>query len=225
MGIRQNIAIAVRSLIGYRSFSAAGEDRLVIAWLRVVVGMRMSDVRYCDIGANHPKYLSNTFALYRSGARGVLIEPDPFLCSKLRRARPRDAVLNVGAAFDDRRSAKLQRLSQRAFNTFLPEQANFVVKSSEKWRSSERQKVVDEIEVPLVPANDILATNFSTGLDFLSIDTEGCNLQIIKSIDLDRFRPKIICIEASDDFVPIMSASDYELLARTPDNVLFRSIR
>jgi FkbM family methyltransferase len=225
MSIRQSIAVAVRSIIGYPSFSAAGEDRLVIAWLRVVAGMSMSDVRYCDIGANHPKYLSNTFGLYRLGASGVLIEPDPLLCRKLRSARPRDSVLNVGAAFDDRRSAKLKRLSDRAFNTFLPEQADLVVKSSQNWANSGGQRVVDEIEVSLVPAGDILAANFSTGLDFLSIDTEGCNLQILRSIDLDRFRPKIICIEASDDFIPIMSANSYELLARTPDNVIFHNIK
>lgn len=225
MGIRQSIAVAVRSTIGYPSFSAAGEDRLVIAWLRVAAGMKMSDVRYCDIGANHPKYLSNTFALYRLGASGVLVEPDPLLCGKLRSARPRDSVLNVGAAFDDRRSAKLQRLSDRAFNTFLPAQADLVVNSSKNWLKSNRQKVVDEIEVPLVPPNDILANHFPTGLDFLSIDTEGCNLAIIETIDLSRFRPKIICIEASDDFVPIMKANHYEFLARTPDNVIFHNIR
>lgn len=225
MGIRQKIAVAVRSLVGYPSFSAAGEDRLVIAWLRVVAEMKMSDVRYCDIGANHPKYLSNTFALYRMGSSGVLVEPDPFLCSKLRNARPRDTVLNVGVAFDDRRIAKLQRLSERAFNTFLPTQADHVVKLSENWRKSDRQRVVDEVEVPLIPANVILGTHFRTGLDFLSIDTEGCNLAILQSIDLGQFRPKIICIEASDDFSNIMSSNDYELLARTPDNVIFRSIR
>jgi FkbM family methyltransferase len=223
MTFRQDLAVAFRSLFGYRSYSAAGEDRLVMAWLRVVARTKLPDVRYCDIGANHPKYLSNTFALYQAGASGVLIEPDPFLCGKLRRARPRDAVLNVGAAFDDRRAAKLQRFSHRAFNTFLPAQADMVVKSSEQWRRADRQRVVDEIEVPLVPANDILAANFAQGIDFLSIDTEGCNLQILESIDLERFRPKIICIEASDDFDAIMRASYYELIARTPDNVIYQA--
>jgi FkbM family methyltransferase len=225
MGLKQSIAVVVRSLFGYRSYSAAGEDRLVMAWLRVALGKRLSDVRYCDIGANHPKYLSNTFALYRSGASGVLIEPDPFLCGKLRSARPRDTVLNVGAAFDDRRSAKLQRLTYRAFNTFLPGQADLVVKSSAAWSRADRQRVIDEIEIPLVRANEILEANFRDGLDFLSIDTEGCNLQILQSIDLERFRPKIVCIEASDDFEPLMRASNYELLARTPDNVIYRNVR
>lgn len=222
MGFKQNFAVAARSLFGYPSYSGAGEDRLVMAWLRVAAGMRLRDVRYCDIGANDPRYLSNTFALYRSGASGVLIEPDPFLCAKLRRARPRDTVLNVGAAFDERRSAKLQRLSHRAFNTFLPDQADSVVRNSANWSRADRQRIVDEVEVPLVPANDILAANFSDGLDFLSIDTEGCNLQILRSIDLKRFRPGIVCIEASDDFDAIMQANNYELLARTPDNVIYR---
>jgi FkbM family methyltransferase len=223
MALRQDLAVAFRSLFGYPSYSAAGEDRLVMAWLRVVADMKLPNVRYCDIGANHPKYLSNTFALYRAGASGVLIEPDPFLCGKLRSARPRDAVLNVGAAFDERRSAKLQRLSHRAFNTFLPAQADFVVKSSESWHPADKQRVIDEIEVPLVPANDILTANFANGIDFLSIDTEGCNLQILQSIDLERFRPKIICIEASDDFSSIMRTSNYELIARTPDNVIYHA--
>ncbi|WP_298261007.1 FkbM family methyltransferase [Bradyrhizobium sp.] len=185
----------------------------------------MTDVRYCDIGANHPKYLSNTFALYRLGASGVLVEPDPLLCNKLRSARSRDSVLNVGVAFDERRTAKLQRLSDRAFNTFLPEQADRVVKLSESWLGSDRQRVVGEVEAALVPANEILEAHFQAGLDFLSIDTEGCNLAILESIDLNRFRPKIICIEASDDFSHIMNSNDYELLARTPDNAIFRSIR
>ncbi|MGA2058081.1 MAG: FkbM family methyltransferase [Bradyrhizobium sp.] len=128
-------------------------------------------------------------------------------------------------AFDDRRSAKLQRLSDRAFNTFLPTQADFVVNSSKDWLKSDRQRVVDEVEVPLVPANDILAGHFPAGFDFLSIDTEGCNLEIIESIDFGRFRPKIICIEASDDFSPIMKANNYEFLARTPDNMIFHNVR
>src|SRR5262249_6543291 len=119
--------------------------------------------------------------------------------------------------------AKLQRLSQRAFNTFLPAQADLVVKSSQQWHPTDRQRVVDEIEVPLVPANEILATNFVNGIDFLSIDADGCNLQISESIELGRFRPGIICVEASDDFGPLMRANNYELLARTPDNVIYQA--
>jgi FkbM family methyltransferase len=205
------------------SYSAAGEDRLVLAWLQVVYGLHdFSHIRYCDIGANHPRTLNNTFALYERGASGVLVEPDPSQCVLLRRERPRDVVLNVGAAFDDRRSAKLQRFTASVFNTFSETQADVVLQSSKNWRPDQLQKVVDEVEIPLVPVNDILEKHFTEGIHFISIDAEGFDLPILRSIDFTRFRPKMICIESSADFDTILSPHGYEMIARTPDNVIYR---
>lgn len=208
--------------LGRMSYSAAGEDRIVLAWLQAVYHVDVRQVRYCDIGANHPTKLSNTFLLYSMGASGVLIEPDPDLCGNLRRKRPSDIVLNVGMAFDERRSAKLTRLKERVFNTFSSTQADQVVNASKDWQPHQRQTIVDEIEVSLIPANDVLAEHFGGGIDFISIDTEGVDLPILKSIDFQRFRPKMICIEATADFNPILEPAGYELTARMPDNVIYR---
>lgn len=211
---------------GRISYSAAGEDRLVIAWLQNAFGLRdLSAVRYCDIGANHPRQLSNTFALYNHGASGVLVEPDPDLAARLTKARPRDTVVNAGIAFDERRTAMLKRFTSPVFNTFSTAQADVVLDSSAHWQDDQRQSVIDEISVPLLPANDVLAAHFADDLHFLSIDAEGVDLAILQSIDLDRFRPKIICIEASADFDPVLKPFGYEMLARTPDNLLFTECR
>jgi len=87
------------------SYSAAGEDRLVLSWLQVIYQLKdASKIRYCDIGAAEPRRLNNTYILYARGASGVLIEPDPGQAQVLQRTRPRDTVLNVGVAFDERRS-------------------------------------------------------------------------------------------------------------------------
>ena len=204
------------------SYSAAGEDRIVLAWLRIVYRADIRRLRYLDIGANHPIELSNTFLLYSLGASGVLVEPDPDLCRLLASKRPRDTVRNVGCAFDERRSAKLKRLTSNVFNTFSDEHAAHAVQSSENWRPDQRQSVVDTIDVRLVPANQILSDHFKDGIDFLSIDAEGVDIKILQSIDLQRFRPKLICIEASDDFSSIMGAAGYEQIARTPDNLIYR---
>jgi len=48
-----------------------------------------------------------------------------------------------------------------------------------------------------VPVNDILTNHFEAGLHFISIDAEGVDFPILQSIDFTRFRPKIICVEAS----------------------------
>jgi FkbM family methyltransferase len=195
------------------SYSGSGEDRIVMAWLQTVYGLTLDRIRYCDIGANHPHKLSNTFALYQRGARGVLVEPDPDQARLLRNARPRDIVLNVGAAFDDRRMAKLKRFSNRVFNTFSEKQADLVLA---------REGSFNEIEIELVPTNDILSAHFDNDLHFLSIDAEGVDLAILQSIDLGRFLPKIICIEASADFDNTLKPHGYTLTARTPDNVIYR---
>lgn len=204
------------------SYSGAGEDRLVLHWLLAVYGLAESEIRYCDIGANHPKKLSNTFALYQRGAHGVLVEPDPEQARLLRKIRTRDTVLNVGAAFDGRRSAKLKRFSSSVFNTFSEVQSSIIINSSKKWR--EAQNVRDEVEIELVPINNILATYFVDHFHFLSIDAEGVDMQILQSIDFYRFKPMMICIEASANFDPILIPFGYELTARTPDNVIYRLV-
>jgi FkbM family methyltransferase len=211
------------------SYSAAGEDRLVLSWLQVVYQLHdAAKIRYCDIGAAHPRRLSNTYALYRIGATGVLIEPDPEQAKVLQAKRPRDAVLNVGAAFDGRRSAKLKRFTARVFNTFSNDQANLVLESSKNWKPNQLQQVIDEVEVRLVPVNEILEEHFRNDeLHFVSIDAEGVDFFILKSIDLGRFRPKMICIERShpiEDLDGVLNPQGYQLLAQTPDNAIYRLV-
>ena len=207
------------------SYSAAGEDQIVLAWLEVVYRLNIKDVRYLDIGANDPSELSNTFLLYKLGATGVLVEPDPDLCEALNDRRQRDVVLNVAAAFDEKRSAKLKRLTARSFNTFLTEKVDDVIQSSKEWRPEQRQSMIDEIDVNLVPMNDILAQHFSNGIDFISIDTEGVDMPILQSIDFNRYRPKMICVENSrpqNEFHELLTPFGYGFVAITPDNLIFR---
>jgi FkbM family methyltransferase len=116
-------------------------------------------------------------------------------------------------------------LTARTFNTFSAEQADDVVKISEGWKPYQRQSIVDEIEVRLVPLNDILEKHFSNGIDFISIDTEGVDMQILQSIDFNRCRPKMICVEASrpqNEFHEWLSPFGYGFVAITPDNLIFR---
>lgn len=218
----------LRASICDLSYSAAGEDRLVLAWLQDVYQLYdPSNIRYCDIGASHPKRLNNTYAIYLRGGSGVLIEPDPALIEALKKGRPRDIILNVGVAFDDRRNAKLKRFTASVFNTFSAEQANIVLEGSKNWAPDQLQEIVDEVEVPLVPINEILAQHFSGGIHFISIDAEGVDFLILKSIDFDRFRPKLICVERSrsiGDLDAILTPWGYELVAQTPDNAIYRLV-
>jgi FkbM family methyltransferase len=212
------------------SYSAAGEDRVVIAWLQVAFQFYDgANIRYCDIGAAHPTRINNTYALYQMGASGILIEPDPDQAKLLQQTRPRDKVLNVGVAFDERRSAKLKRFTARVFNTFSTDQASHVLESSKNWKPDQLQQIVDEVEVQLVPINDLLEEHFSDGgVHFISIDAEGVDFPILRSIDFSRFRPKMICIERSrpvDELDAVLNPHGYQFVATTPDNAIYKLVQ
>src|SRR5262249_53298844 len=114
------------------SCSGFGEDCVALGWL-VDAGVAPNDIRYLDVGASDPVALSNTMAMYRRGAKGVLVEPDSSMAKKLRSRRPRDTVIDAAVAFDERRAATLIRLHPSAFNTFSEAQAERVVAASAGW--------------------------------------------------------------------------------------------
>src|SRR5262249_38314336 len=194
-------------------------------------GCDLARIRYLDIGANHPTFLSNTYLLYEAGARGILIEPNPDLAALLRAKRPRDVVINAGIAFDDRRTATPFRLTSPGFNTFSRAQAEPAVASSRNWAPADRQEIIDQIEVPLIPINEVIKQH-ATGdaPHVVSIDTEGCDLAILETLDLgllngDLSIPSLICIEAStsaSEFLRVLEPVGFQLTARTPDNWIFR---
>ena len=207
-----------------RGYSAYGEDIIILSWLQAL-GIAVERATYLDVGAAHPYRLSNTALLYRHGARGVLVEPDPDQAKALRARRPRDTVLNVGVAFDDRRSANLIRMKDAVFNTFDAGQASKVVDASQGWRPDQVQSVRDEMPIELRPINDIIDRDLSgTAPDFLSIDVEANDLNVLKQLDMRRFKPVAICVEAStpvEQFNDLLAPYGYELMATTPDNFIF----
>ena len=204
------------------SFSAAGEDCVALGWLRDA-GVRPNAIRYLDVGASDPIALSNTMTMYRRGARGVLVEPDSAMAEKLQTRRPRDIVVNAGAAFDDRRTATLIRLQPSAFNTFSEAQAERVVAASAGW--DVKLSVVGRSEVKLIPINDIIEGHLGgVAPHFLSIDAESVDFEILQSLDFARFRPWIICIEKSrsiDELDVFLGAKGYRRICETPHNGMF----
>lgn len=206
------------------SFSAWGEDRIIDAWL-TIKGVQASDVRYLDVGAAYPVFLSNTYLFYRGGGRGVLVEPDPSQGTKLTTVRPRDALLPVGVTHTGERKASLIQMSSPVFNTFVPLFAEKAVEQSKGWADYQRQEITGRVDVDLVSMNEILEEHFSLGdLHVLSIDVEGMDFQLLASVDFAKYLPWAICAEAAvprEQFLEVLSPHGYSLVAVTPDNYIF----
>ncbi len=167
---------------GRVSYAQAGED-LILALIFESLGV--AHPVYLDIGANHPRRFSNTYLFYRWGGRGVLVEPDPGLVPRLRRARPRDLTLGVGIA-PQPGQLEFFRMSEPVLNTFSREEAESL--------ASQGHRIVARVTVPVITIGEALAHCLRTP-DLISLDIEGMDEAVLASLDFVRYRPLVLCIE------------------------------
>lgn len=172
---------------GDESFSQAGEDLIVRFFFRY---REIAEMTYLDVGANDPIELNNTYYFYIRGFRGVLVEPNVSLCARLRAVRPEDTTLAAGIGVTDAKEADYYVMNFHGLNTFSKEEADHQVEASQG-----RIAIKEVIKMPFQNINDVMHRHFKGAPTFLSVDTEGMDLAILKSIDFERYRPKVVCAE------------------------------
>lgn len=168
-----------------RSYSQSGEDLIVDFVLHL---MRIDSPSYLDVGCHHPWYFNNTYRFYRNGSRGVCIEPDPDQFQIIKKHRSKDVCLNVGVGIDKKKTADFFVFNEKTLNTFSEKDA----KRYDKMPTKSIQKV---IQIPLMDINDIIANHLSKDPDFVSIDVEGWDLEIVRKLNFKKYRPAVFCIE------------------------------
>jgi FkbM family methyltransferase len=180
--------------VAKQSFSQSGEDMIIDFVFRA---LQVPSPTYLDLGAHHPRRFSNTQSFYSAGSRGVNVEADPTLHRGFVEERPLDVNLNIGVGVGTTGTLPFYIMSVPTLNTFSKDEA-------ERCVAMGTHQIVQVIDVPIVGVNDIIAQHFDGAApDFISIDVEGMDLDIVKSIDLVRYRPVVICVETitfSDNF-------------------------
>jgi FkbM family methyltransferase len=168
------------------SYSQCGED--VIVWF-LLHQMRIRRPGYIDVGAHHPKRLSNTALLYAMGARGINIEPDPTLFAAFPVARPDDLNLNIGVG-SVKGTSTFYRMADPSLNTFSEEEAK-------RMETECGMRIMERKQLPCEPLAGIVA-RAGRPVDFVSIDVEGHDLAVLATLDFDACRPAVLCIETVD---------------------------
>jgi FkbM family methyltransferase len=138
---------------------------------------------FVDVGANDPKDISQTWHLERCGWDGVLIEPQPALAQKLKEQRR--ARVFACACSSPANAGKLLHLHVAGIHSSL--NPDFFV------AGMCRENV---IEVPARTLDDTLdEAKAPTPIDFLSIDVENHEIEVLSGLTLARWRPRLILIE------------------------------
>jgi len=159
------------------SYSQHGEDKAIE---KLLAGLHPKDFLYVDVGANHPTVFSNTYRLYRLGWKGIVIDPDLKLLTMHKFIRRNDVQVNIGCG---RESALLPFYFDAA-----PVMSSFV------------KEVVSHIQyvryIPILPLDSILKS-FEKKVAFLSIDTEGFDLEVLRGAIETLKRTYLICVESN----------------------------
>ena len=177
--------------------------------------------RYLDIGASHPYRISNTFLLYKLGWCGITVEPIAYLASLHRQWRPRDKIMEAAIGTSSG-SLNFFEMIPSVLSTLDEDTAN-------KYINDGTAQLLKSYKIPVVDISNLLEQAFSDGhVDLLSIDIEGLDAELLSIIDLDKYRPSLICIESNDAesksiITNKLISSRYEIL-RLGDNIIAHAI-
>jgi FkbM family methyltransferase len=168
---------------------------------------------YVDVGANHPDTLSITKIFYDAGWNGINLEPNKELYDLIVAARPRDLNLNIGAA--DRRGKLVLRQypDGDGLSTFSKD-----AQTDYQRTTSEYKNYTDNYQdytVQVKPLKDILNEINVGTINFMNIDVEGFEYQVIAGNDWEKYRPQVLCIEANhivNDWRPLLKNAMYDLV-------------
>lgn len=172
----------VRIQVGF-TFSEFAEDAIINHFPLGTTGT------YVDVGCNEPVNFSNTFNLYLQGWRGINIDANRELIEKCKKIRKEDIC--VCAAVSDQQKETHFYKAKNPLISSIDE--DYVSNGGDWWISNldaketvTTQTLTSILDKELAPGSNI---------DFLSIDVEGHDFKVLKSLDLSRYRPKVIIIE------------------------------
>lgn len=174
------------------SFALNDLDRKLLRWLDRRGGF------FIEAGANDGITQSNTlyFERYR-GWTGLLVEPIPELAERCRRNRPGCIVENAAlvARGDPRDEVSMQYCNLMSIVEGAMKSEAADREHLERGRAVQRIDTY-EVKVRARTMDDVLAEHCITRVDFLSLDVEGYELEVLKG--MTSVRPDYMLIEVRD---------------------------
>ncbi len=205
------------------SFSQHGED--------VTLDKLLSFSRsgfYVDVGAADPIRFSNSYRFYKKGWSGILVEPNPGRIDRLKTIRPRDTVLNIGVSTTN---------GGLPFFFFDPPNVSTFSDRGKEVNVSNGYRYVKTEIIQTISLREILDQNYRDELgriDFLSVDTEGFDMDVLRSNDWSKYRPRYVLVESivgdsrdvgRAEISGFMRAKGYDEIFYNGLNIIFEATR
>lgn len=182
--------------------------------------------RYVDVGAFDPWKFSNTASFYKKGWRGLNVDARPGFKTLFDKHRPED--LNIECLVGAKKNfIKFYLFDEPALNTICRDRVDHLEKST-------TYRLKEIILVPSRSLEDLLQTFGEHTIDFMSIDVEGAELNVLQSGNWKKYRPKYLVLEILDTSysqlsknpcIRFMKKNGYEVLTKGLRSVILRNIQ
>ena len=207
-----------------RSYSQEGEDLILNRLFR-----KKRNGFYVDIGAHHPYQYSNTYMFYKRGWRGINIDAMPGSMKLFNELRPEDINIELGAG-EKKDTFTFYIFDEPALNTFSKAEAD-------KKAALSGYNLIGTKAVEVWPIAEILDKYLPSNqaIDFLSIDVEGKDMEVLKSNDWERYRPTYLLVEdteridieriiAESELYKYLTDLDYRFTAKLFNTLFFEAL-
>ena len=183
--IIQNLYIKNRCFIKRKSYSQDGEDKI----LKEIFKDKSSGV-YVDVGCYHPIELSNTALLYNKGWNGINIDISEYSIELFNFLKPDDINLNLAVSN-----------TSGYTNIFYQKELSKISTINKKKSLKIFQGKIKSKKIICKTLTDIIDNTIYKGknINFLNIDAEGHDLEVLQSLNFNEYSPDVICVEIFPD--------------------------
>jgi len=162
---------------------------------------------FAEVGANNPFDLSQSWHLAQKGWKGILVEPIPELCESLRTHRSESIVVQAACGSPHAEPTALFTVAKDSGKSTLS--SDFLDK---------RSSVDSQITVQVKTLDNILSSESVDSIDFVSIDVEGTQYDVLQGFDLQRWKPRLLLVEdhlLNTKTHKLIEEQQYQLVKRT----------
>lgn len=186
--LRQAHGSFVRLLLGRSariSYAHTGEDRIIDSLLKPIINQPGF---YVEVGCNEPIFISNTFSLYKRGWKGICIDANGDLIKKYKKKRPQDIA--VQALVSDHIEMRNYFMytnnvlsSTEHINLDTNSEPGFELVKQESMLTQSLTEILDKHKAP-------------HSFDLLSVDAEEHDLNVLRSLNYEKYTPQFIVVES-----------------------------
>ena len=179
--ILQNIYLKNNFFFKKESYSMDKEDLVIEGYFK-----NKNKGFYVDVGCYHPLQRNNTMLLYQKGWRGINIDISDFSIKLFKFLRPDDFNLNVAVS---NKEGEIDMFFQKKLSQLSTIKENSAKKAfqgnilNQKILSRKLTSILDEGKYK------------DQKIDFLNVDAEGADFEVLQSLDFNKYSPELICIE------------------------------